>query len=125
MTDRIQPTPPQDTRRLVAAGVIRRAEGRTTTLRTTPAGVTGTSRPATAATEPAATAYDNYGTTWGHPTADEARQDIANAVAAGTTVHEWHITDRAGQPLHIARIPDPDFLDTIFAIADQQPAVAR
>lgn len=38
MTDRIHPTPPPDTRRLVTAGI---------TLRATPTGVTGTSRPTT------------------------------------------------------------------------------
>ncbi|GAA4687938.1 hypothetical protein [Streptomyces youssoufiensis] len=63
MTDRIQPTPPQDTRRLVAAGIIRPFAGRRITLRATPAGITGTaSRVATVATEPAAP--DKVFATW-------------------------------------------------------------
>ncbi|GAA4663092.1 hypothetical protein [Streptomyces youssoufiensis] len=115
--------PPAD-RRLVAAGTIRHLAGRTITVRATQAGVTGTIRPAALGEPAVATVFDSYGSTWGHATVDEIRQDIAAAVAAGATVHEWHITDRAGQRLHIARIPDPDFLDTI-AVTAEPPAVAR
>ncbi|MFT2014617.1 hypothetical protein ACMA1D_02030 [Streptomyces sp. 796.1] len=46
MTDRIHATPPEDTRRLVAIGTSRPVAGRRLTIRATPAGITGTSRPA-------------------------------------------------------------------------------
>lgn len=42
------PTPAGPGRRLVAAGIIRRRNGRTTRLTATPAGITGSIRPAVA-----------------------------------------------------------------------------
>lgn len=39
-------TPATPPRRLIAAGIIRRADGRTTRVTITPAGVTGSIRPA-------------------------------------------------------------------------------
>ncbi|WP_198533258.1 hypothetical protein [Streptomyces sp. AcH 505] len=38
-------TPPPADRRLIAVGIIRRRDGRTTTVRATPAGVTGSITP--------------------------------------------------------------------------------
>jgi hypothetical protein len=46
MTDRTVPAGDRPGRRLIAAGVIRRRAGRTTRLIATPAGVTGSIRPA-------------------------------------------------------------------------------
>ncbi|MEE1735951.1 hypothetical protein PUR49_05405 [Streptomyces sp. BE147] len=53
-----------------------------------------------------ADAYDCYGSYWGSEPASSARTAITTAHANGTPVDEWHVTDRAGHPLHIARITD-------------------
>jgi hypothetical protein len=46
MTDRTAPAGDRPGRRLIAAGVIRRRNGRTLRMTATPAGVTGSIRPA-------------------------------------------------------------------------------
>jgi hypothetical protein len=46
MTERTVPAGDRPGRRLIAAGIIRRSAGRTTRLIATPAGVTGSIRPA-------------------------------------------------------------------------------
>lgn len=75
--------------------------------------------PAIALTKPAVTVFDNYGTRWSTSTGTaalrDAEQTIANAL--GGSVEEWNVTDPAGRTMRIVRISDPDFLDTILAIA--------
>ncbi|MET9506899.1 hypothetical protein ABZX62_00175 [Streptomyces flavidovirens] len=46
LTARAHEHAPQPARRLIAVGTIRRRDGRTTTVRATPAGVTGSITPA-------------------------------------------------------------------------------
>lgn len=57
--------------------------------------------------------FDNHGSFWGYDTVEKAEADIDEARTAGTTVDEWETTDRDGQPLHVVRLADPEFLDTI------------
>lgn len=69
--------------------------------------------------------FDNYGSRWGVDTVTATTTDIAAARTAGVHVDEWDVTDRAGHPIRIVRIPDPDFLDTISVIPmDSQTAAA-
>jgi hypothetical protein len=59
--------------------------------------------------EPAVVAnYDCYGSPWGHHTITKAEADIAETLAEGGTVEEWHVTNRDGQPLRIVRTTAAD-----------------
>ncbi|WCN06042.1 hypothetical protein [Streptomyces sp. M92] len=61
-----------------------------------------------------AIAYDNHGSRWGTNSVENAETLIANERQAGASIDEWDTTDRDGQPLRVVRIPDADWLDTIF-----------
>jgi hypothetical protein len=66
--------------------------------------------------------YDNHGTVWGTDAPEETQALIARERAAGTTIDEWNVTDRDGQPLRIVRCADPTFLDTICVIPGETTA---
>ncbi|CAL9313995.1 hypothetical protein [Streptomyces sp. SudanB91_2054] len=71
-----------------------------------------------------AIAYDNHGSRWGTNTPENADTLIAQERAAGTPIDEWNTVDRDGQPLRVVRIPDSDWLDTIFVFTTEaRPAV--
>ncbi|MFE6428147.1 hypothetical protein ACFVOB_22180 [Streptomyces rochei] len=73
---------------------------------------------------PIAIAYDNHGSRWGTNSVENAETLIANERKAGTPIDEWNTTDRDGQPLRVVRIPDSDWLDTIFVFTTEaRPAV--
>lgn len=69
-------------------------------------------------------AFDNYGTRWGVTPASVTLADIAEAYADGKSVNEWNVVDRAGYPIRIVRIPDPEFLDDILVIPGTTTGVA-
>lgn len=60
--------------------------------------------------------FDNYGSYWGADSVVATEEMITEAKDHGDHIDEWHVTDRAGQPLRIVRIADPTFLDTISVI---------
>lgn len=61
--------------------------------------------------------FDNYGSLWGYDTVAKAEADIAEARGNGIDVCEWETVDRDGQPLHVVRLADPTFLDTICVVS--------
>lgn len=67
---------------------------------------------------PSVIAFDNYGSHWstltGHNAVGDAEQSIDWAAVEGQRINEWHTVDRAGHPMRVVRIADPDFLDTIL-----------
>lgn len=60
--------------------------------------------------------YDNYGSYWGVDTVTATMVLIGNARKRGERIDEWTTTDRAGHPIRVVRIADPDWLDTISVI---------
>ncbi|MFD8404643.1 hypothetical protein ACFV1G_08165 [Streptomyces anulatus] len=67
-------------------------------------------------------AFDNHGSFWGANPITAIHAQIAEAYADGKPVDEWNVTDRAGHPIRIVRIPDPTFLDDILVIpTDSDP----
>ncbi|MFI8853658.1 hypothetical protein ACIGW3_26180 [Streptomyces sp. NPDC053499] len=81
---------------------------------------TPTTRGRSLLASPQITAYDNHGSVWstGLVSPSEVTADIKTSTLP---VHTWNTTTRDGAPLTVVRIPDPTFLDTIYAI-EQVPA---
>ncbi|MEV0917867.1 hypothetical protein AB0I93_26865 [Streptomyces sp. NPDC049967] len=66
--------------------------------------------------------YDDLGSYWGVDTVTATMTMIDGARKFGEHIDEWATTDRAGHPLRIVRIADPDFIDTICIIpTDSDP----
>ncbi|MFB7500009.1 hypothetical protein ACFC09_35920 [Streptomyces sp. NPDC056161] len=65
--------------------------------------------------------FDNDGTLWGVDSVENADDMIDRERANGLTIHEWFVADRAGLPIRIVRIADPEFLDTICVFPAECP----
>ncbi|MBC3988033.1 hypothetical protein H8N00_03780 [Streptomyces sp. AC563] len=104
-----RPDAPPPDRRLVAAGTIRHLAGRTITVRATQAGVTGTSRPAPAASEPDA-GPDKVFAEWTEQQLTAWRDTLHTQIIQLTGAEMWqaiHWRDRVTAELNIrARAAD-------------------
>lgn len=69
--------------------------------------------------------YDNHGSYWGSSTVGETERLIEQEQADGRHIDEWYATDRAGLPIRIVRIADPEFLDTICVFPGECPDCGR
>jgi hypothetical protein len=69
--------------------------------------------------------FDNHGSLWGYDIVEDTEALIARERAIGTDIDEWETVDRDGQPLHIVRLADPTFLDTICVFSTWTPTAKR
>lgn len=110
-------TTPTPSRQLIAAG-IKRGSGpllveQAATAPLPPAAVYAMHRLELALADRTVANFDNHGSFWGFDTVEKTEADIDEARAAGTAIDEWETVDRDGQLLHVVRLADPRFLDTI------------